>query len=125
MSPTETIPHPGTPDNGADGEQQDRNFRPPRYEISGFMLRWLRVEMGLLEGDALSEAFEAILRDNVIGELLVTRHGICIGQDGDRLYMRRAEAVTDGRRHYVGRLAERRILPPRPDPSEAPAETGS
>lgn len=57
----------------------------------GYMLEQLRRD-GLLEGDELSKAWDwpdGILSDRVIGDLLLSRHGVVAGRDGDRIYLRR------------------------------------
>lgn len=145
MAPTETVPHPGTPDyephpgarpwgpNGepvdppADGDDQARCWNLlidnatgtgtqcvlfnghasghlhglPGSELADAELRmadprrmpWFAFQKlrdtGLLEGDAFDERWDKIVRDSELGKRLIDRYGVVLGQDADRLYMRR------------------------------------
>lgn len=90
--PTEMIPHPaGPPDvTPEDRDEARRRASDPRM-IPWVGLQALR-ERGLLEGDAFDEAWKPMVRDPELGKLLLDRYGVVIGSDGDRLYMRRADA---------------------------------
>lgn len=75
--------------------------------------------IGLLEGEALTPVWDAIQRDPEVGRLLLNRHGVRLGRDGDRLYVRADPPRNDGPRHRPDYAGETNTLATGLRPKEA------